>query len=446
MSNAGAGLPSGANGVYTVDFTKGKYVENLTGLGTYLGGCPTTSTNKSPAVLVIPVEFSDVTASSKGYSVEKIEKAFNGGAGETDYYSVHDYFYLSSYGQLDLDITVLNYWFRPSKSSSYYINLCENNSQGIPNLGAQIIIDEFLASVEGSMDLSAFDSDGNTIIDAIVLINTLEINSEIDMNWAYRYWNYYTDDDNYYYEYDGVSANDYMWASYQFLFEGYDEEGYVSFDHVNSLNTFTYIHEFSHILGADDYYDYTGKNEPMYGCDMMDTLCGDHSAFTKFNYGWLTTSRLITAESTVTVQLEAFAKAGDTIIIANDWDENLGLYQEYYIVAYYTNEGLNAGDDAGFFARDGIVVYHVNASLYAYEINGTIYYDVYNTNTDQSDSYGTVDNLIEFVKSPADTFTYIVGDSLSANVTNDNGAKIAYTFTVDAIENGVATLTFTKNA
>ena len=446
MSNAGAGLPNGTNGVYTVDFTKGKYVKDVTGLGTYLNGCPTVSINKNPAVLVIPIEFSDVTASSKGYTIDKIEKAFNGKSGETDYYSLRDYFYLSSYGQLDLDITVLDYWFRPSKTSSYYIDLSENNNQGIPVLGVNKIIDEFLSSVVNSMDLSMFDSDNNGLIDAIVLINTLNISSETDMNWAYRHWNYYTDADGYYYQYDGVSANDYMWASYQFMFEGYDDEYNVSYDHVDLINTFTYIHEFSHVLGAEDYYDYAGKNDPMGGCDMMDALCGDHSAFTKFNYGWLTTSRLITAESTVSVQLEAFAKSGDTIIIANDWNDDLGLYQEYYIVAYYTNEGLNAGENAGFFTREGIVVYHVNASLYEREVDGEIYYDVYNTNTDPSDSYGTVDNLIEFVKNPADTFTYIVGDSLSSSITNDNGAKIAYTFTVDAMENGIATLTFTKNS
>ena len=33
-----------------------------------------------------------------------------------------------------------------------------------------------------------------------------------------------------YYEYDGVSANDYLWASYDFMFEAYDEEGNFYYD------------------------------------------------------------------------------------------------------------------------------------------------------------------------------------------------------------------------
>ncbi len=445
MSNTGKGLPAGVNGVYNVDFTKAKYVKNVTELGTYLDGCPTVSTDKNPAVLVIPVEFSDVTASSKGYSIDKIERAFNGDEGQTDYYSVHDYYFISSAGKLDLDITVMNYWFRPSKTSSYYINATYDYYGEAYPIGDQLIIDEFLASVEGSMDLSVFDSDGNSVIDAIVLVNTLDVNDQSDYNWAYRYWNIYTDDEGYYYEYDGVSANDYLWASYQFMHESYDANGDVYYTDSTVLNTYTYIHEFGHVLGSDDYYDYSGLSDPMGGCDMMDALLGDHSAFTKFNYGWITTSRLITCEQSVTLQLESFVDSGDTIIIANDWDESLGLYQEYYIVAYYTNEGLNGGD-AGFFSREGIVVYHVNATLYKEVYEGESYYDIYNNNTHPSSANGTADNLIEFIKSVDDTFTYVVGDSLSSTIATDAGKKIAYTFTVDSLQNGVATLTFTKNA
>ena len=449
ITNAGKGLPTGANGVYDIDFTKATYAKNVTEQGYYIDGCPTLSTDEyNPSVLVIPVEFSDVTAASKGYTVSAIKAAFNGSEGETDYYSVHDYYYVSSYGQLDLNITVLDNWFRPKYTSSYYASATiDYYGQEIFG-GDQMILDEALAYLSESMDLALFDADGNTCIDAVVLINTLDIDSESDFQWAYRYWNVYTDAEGYYFEYDGVSANDYLWASYQFLLEAYDEEENVYYDD-SVRNTYTYIHEFGHILGADDYYDYAGVNEPMAGCDIMDYMLGDHNAYTKFNYGWLTSSRLIVAEESVTLSLEAFDKNGDTIIIANNWDDDLGVYQEYYIVVYYTKTGLNGtvdGVEYGYFARDGIVVYHVNASLYGEDYgDGTIYYDVYNNNTDDSDSSGTADNLIEYVKSPNDTFTYIEGDSLSSSLKDDMGNKIAYTFTVDSLTADSATLTFTKN-
>ena len=389
-------------------------------------------------MLVIPVEFKDVTAASKGYSTEVLKNAFYKN-GTTDYYSVYDYYFISSYGQLDLDITVLDEWFRPQYSSTYYYTATYNYYGDDVAIGDQLVLNEALAYLEGKMDLSKFDSDGNGIIDAVILINTLDVGEE-DFYWAYRYWNIYTDNDGYYYEYDGVSANDYIWASYQFVHESYDANGEAIYTDHSVVNTYTYIHEFAHVLGADDYYDTAYVGNPMSDCDIMDSMLGDHNAYTKFNLGWITTSRLVVADSTITLTLEAFAKNGDTIIIANNWDDKLGAYQEYYVLVYYTNTDLNA-NGGGYFQRDGIVVYHVNASLYKENYDGEIYYDVYNNNTDPSDSYGTSDNLIEFVKSANDTFTYAEGDTLPT-VYDDAGNKLIYTFTVDALTETEATITF----
>ncbi len=437
LTNDGAGLPTDADGVYAVDLTKGKYAKNVTEQGYYLGGCPTVG---QPQVLVVPVQFSDVTAASKGYDIQMIKNAFNGDMGTTDYRSVHDYYYTSSYGQLDIQFTVLDSWFTPKNNSSYYLNATMDYYGDEVECGDQMLIDEILASLNGTMDLSAFDSDDNGFIDAVVVINTLEIDYDVTMQWAYRYWNIYTDDDGNYYEYDGVSANDYLWASYQFLFE--DENG--DFTDTSAVNTYTYIHEFGHVLGADDYYDTAHVGSPMDGNDIMDSALGDHNAYTKFNYGWVTSSRLIVAENSVTVTLEDFSKNGDTIIIANDWDDELGAYQEYFVLLYYRNVGLNAD---GYFAEEGIVVYHVNASLYVETQDGETYYDVYNNNTDVSDEdgYGTENNLIELVSQASNDYVFSTGERLSGSTATDSGEKIAYVFTVDSLTSDSATLTFTKN-
>ena len=326
---------------------------------------------------------------------------------------------------------------------SYYKNLTMDYYGSEINCGDQAIMDEALKYLEGKIDLSQYDSDNNNIIDAVVLVNTVEIDKDSDFNWAYRYWNLYTDDEGYYYEYDGVSANDYLWASYQFIMETYDEEGNVEYDN-NVLNPYTFNHEFGHVLGADDYYDTAYINEPLFGCDIMDTMTGDHNPFTKFNYGWLTNSRLVVAEESVTLTLEDFSKNGDTIIIANNWDEELGAYQEYYVLMYYRQVALNAGD-FGYFVNEGVVMYHVNASLYKDDSDGEVYYDIYNTNTDASSNYGTEDNLIEFVKSPNDSIVYTLGMSSSNNILDDQGNKINYTFTIDALNENEAIITFTKN-
>ena len=208
------------------------------------------------------------------------------------------------------------------------------------------------------------------------------------------------------------------------------------------MNTYTFIHEFGHVLGADDYYDTAYVGAPLDGYDVMDSMAGDHNPYTKFNYGWLTSSRLVVTDSSVTLTLEDFSKTGDTIILANNWDATLGAYQEYYVLAYYTNYGLNGGN-YGYFDDEGLVVYHVNASLYIDEYDGETYYDVYNNNTDQSDEYGTFDNLIELVGRSGNDYVYGVGDSLGA-VTTDQGTVLKYGFTVDAMTDDALTITFTK--
>ena len=247
ITSEGKGLPEDADGVYDVDFTKGNYVQNVTDQGYYIDGCPTVG---SPAVLVIPIDFSDATAQSKGYTIENIEEIFYGKT--TSYYSVYDYFLTSSYNQLSLDITVVDTWFRPKNSSSYYENATYDYYGDEIAIGDQLILDEALAYLSTFMDLTKYDSDSNGVIDAVVMVNTLDIGDD-DFHWAYRYWNLYTDDEGYYYEYDNVSANDYVWVAYEFMFEEYDENGEANYDKSNPLSTYTFIHEFSHILGADDY-------------------------------------------------------------------------------------------------------------------------------------------------------------------------------------------------
>lgn len=440
ITNEGAGLPTEDDGVYDVDFTDGRYVKDVTDQGYYLDGCPTVG---SPKVLVIPIDFSDINGRNNGYSIDNIVKIFSGGEGDVDYYSVHDYYYLSSYGRLDIDVTVIDEWFVPKYSSSYYESLRMDYYGEEVAIGDQAVMDEALAYLDGFMDLSQFDSDGNAIIDAVVLVTTLEIDDTTDFNWAYRYWNVYTDEDGYYYEYDGVSANDYLWASYSFMHESYDEAGEVSYTDTSVMNSYTFIHEFGHILGADDYYNTAEEGEhPMDGCDVMDSMAGDHNPFTKFNLGWLTSSRLVCTDRSVTLTLDAFAECGDTIILASNWDSTLGAYQEYYILYYYTAEGLNGGD-YGYFTRDGVVVYHVNASLYSEEQDGEIYYDIYNNNTSPTDSYGTEDNLIEFVKNGEGNFTYVVGNSLPT-VTDDQGNRLPFVFVIDKMSEDSVTITFTR--
>ncbi len=442
LTNEGKGLPDGENGIYPIDFSKAEHADNVGDLYNYDGGCPTVG---NPKVLVIPVEFKDATAKSKGYKLSNIRRAFTGGAGETDYYSVDEYYKLSSYGQLDLDITILDEWFMPQNRSSYYKDATMDYYGEEINIGDQLILNEALDYLDERMDLSEFDSDGNGIIDAVVMINTLNVDDDQDFHWAYRYWNLYTDENEEFYEYDGVRANDYLWIAYGFMHEKVSLGNRHTYYDTSVMNPFTFIHEFGHILGANDYYNMDSTVlSPMQGLDIMDETLGDHNPFTKFHYGWIKTSRLVTTDGSITLTLKPFTTSGDTVILATNWDDTLGAYQEYYVIAYYTKTGLNNVKD-GYFDESCIVVYHVNASLY-YEASTTrTFYYLNNDNSALGSEYYSARHLIELqcTNNPLD-YSFGVGATMP-QVKDDLGNRLEYNIRVVSLSDGEAKITITKN-
>lgn len=437
-TNKGKGIENyrNSNGYYNVDFTKATKAKNISNLSTYEGGCPTTG---NVNVLVIPVEFSDKLHTSK-QSLSSLDLALNGGDGEESLkfgMSVSKYYNLSSNGKLNLNFEIMGggtKWYKPSKSSTYYINQDKNNSSSNTDMA---IVNSILKANSSDIDFSHFDSDNNGMIDAVVIVPTIKIGNpdESILQWAYRYWDL-TDNTyggNYY-------INDYLWCPYDFLYEtnsGYDNG-------TTPTNTYTFTHEFGHVLGAEDYYDasYTDKDVLLNGDDIMDSYFGDQNPYTKFNYGWLTSSKLITATDTKTLDLNAFENGGDTYIIANNWDATLGCYQEYWVMMYYTKSGINAKSNYSF--SEGLVLYHVNAQLISYKYNGQTGLDLFTTN-DHGEDYYTGVNLIELEKLTSSSYTLGVGQTSKSNIYDDNGSKINYTFKLNSMDGSKANITFKAN-
>ena len=439
LTNEGVRLPEDDDGVYEIDFTRSEHISNAGGLKDNLLACPSTG---SPAVLVIPVEFPDKTAESQRYSIDKIQRVFNG---ENDYYSVDEYYYLSSYGALDLQITVIDEWFTASQNSTYYKNLTRNYNGVEIEIGDQELMHEALSYLDDKMDLSQFDSDGNGTIDAVIMVNTLYVDGNNMFNWAFQYRNYYEDESGNLYEYDGVYAYDYIWASYAFIYEKELSGNRFVYTDSRVCNPKTFIHEFAHIIGATDYYDtsYTSTLGPMRGLDIMDNSIGDHNPFTKINLGWISESRLvIPSNSSLTLTLKPFSESGDTIIIANNWSDELGGYQEYFILIYYRNTGLNDSKDK-YFDQDGIVLYHVNSTLLREEYLNDAFYSLVNSNTASGHNGGSGYDLLEIVNCGNQRYILYEGDKLST-VFDDHVELLHTTYTVVSLTEDEATITFSR--
>ena len=297
----------------------------------------------SPKVLVIPVEFTDASAPTN--MVETIRTAFFGTSAETGWESLTSYYQKTSFGKLNISGDVLPV-YSTGKSSSYY--------DGIEN-GDYEIIKDALTYYDSTVDYSKYDSDDDGYIDAIYLVYSCEINRNDDnsMWWAYTY-EYLTDDVEYY---DNVEADFYLLAGYDFLFETFASGKNVKY------NLETFIHETGHLLGLDDYYDTDSSKGPdggLGGGDMMDYNVGDHNAFSKAILGWI--QPLIMGDDSATITLKSFGSSGDALIIPKNW--NGTYFDEYYIVDFYTPDGLNQAEagHSGLFSTSGIRIYHIDAT------------------------------------------------------------------------------------
>ena len=312
---------------------------------------PSTGT---PKVLVVPVNLKSSNKTSA--MLQNIEIAFNGTQAQTGWYSVSEYYYVSSYGKLDIDFVVLNEWFTPSRSKSYYESYYDNDGY----YGSTLILDEFLRAYDSKIDFSDYDSNGDGIIDAIWLIYNCAVNYNDDSSdfWAYVYE---TPSEI---EVDGVYASFYGYAGTDFMFEQSDVypcENII-------IDAHTYIHETGHLMGLDDYYDYNpdvGPEGGFYWADMMDANIGDHSSINKLLLGWIDPI-VITGEGGITIDLNSFAESGDVILIANHSISS--IYDEYILIEFYTPTLLNENDepiypDGYSDSAYGIRVLHIDARI-----------------------------------------------------------------------------------
>ena len=326
-------------------------------------GMPSTGNVKA---LVIPVEFIDYKA--KPNMKSNLEKAFFGTSEDTGWESLTSYYYKSSYGKLNIQGTVLDV-YNTGNTSRYYNNRYKRGQDA-----DYMIIKEALEYYDNQIDYSVFDSNDDGYIDALYIVYTTPIDYESDssMWWAFTY-EYFTDDYEYY---DKVEADYYCFMGYDFLFETPASGKNIS------LNAETIIHETGHILGLDDYYDYDDQKGPdggLGGGDMMDCNIGDHNPFSKILMGWVTP--YVVTKST-TINLDSFASTGECILLI---DEYSTIYDEYYLLDYYTPNSLNkleAGYN-GLFSISGIRIYHIDARITKNDADSILdIYDYDNSYTD----------------------------------------------------------------
>ena len=344
----------------------------------------------SPKVLVIPVAFTDYKADASMKST--LEKAFFGTSEETGWESLNSYYKKSSYGKLDIGGMVTDV-YDTGKSSGYY----ENQYTG-ENSPEYEIIEGALEHFDSQINYADYDTDNDGYIDGIYLVYTAPVDFDnANFWWAFTY-EYYTETPTYY---DNKEADFYMFLGYEFFSETPASKTSLT------INCETIIHETGHLLGIDDYYDYDdskGVDGGIGGGDMMDANVGDHNAFTKLLLGWVD-PYVVTGNCSLT--LSSFGASGDCVMICKN---KADPFSEYYIIDYYTPDGLNAMEKgySGLFSVAGVRVYHVAATMKSDSSQIYGIWEIYaNNNSD------TTNKLISLVE--ADGGNDIANNEYSAN-------------------------------
>lgn len=322
---------------------------------------PSTGTQN---VLVVPVEFTDYPASNLPGGAtaarNRIEKAFFGSASETDWQSVKSYYYESSYGKLNITGEVLP-WLNIGISST---SLTTKDSNYNPTYldPTYYVLDVLKEKYPDK--LKQYDKDKNGYVDSIFMVYSRPYDKS-DLYWAYVFW------------YQGRTPNKYKpepcvygWASYHFL------NGYKSLPGSKGIDAHTYIHEFGHILGLDDLYNYDNSPENMSGgIDMMAYNIIDHNMFHKYALDWATP--IVPVEDT-TIKLRPAHESGDFMIVRNDFIDS--AFSEYLLIEYYQPKGLNykdshityPGNGAKGFTENGVRIWHIDARLFKFDYNDNL--------------------------------------------------------------------------
>ena len=152
--------------------------------------------------------------------------------------------------------------------------------------------------------------------------------------------------------------------------------GNMSLANPMDFNT-TLIHELGHGMGLPDYYKYNTPEDSegfhgVAGCEPMDDMNGEYSAFSKLMLGWYDTfpheSNPVQvyrpADGTQTFSIDSTTRNGKCLLISETGNVGSRYFGEYFLLEYVAPDGnaVNSGIGSG-----GIRIFHVNSLIYNHD-------------------------------------------------------------------------------
>ena len=320
--------------------------------------------------LVIPIWYKDsnafITLDHKESVREDIRKAFFGTNEETGWRSVKTYYEEASYGTLYINGIVAP-WYEVNKKTTDMTSYEEMYALAEEACAKYI-------ETRPEEDLSIYDIDNNGAFDAYCIVNAGPLDREEMVFWGYveREGKDPTVTDRLDVASKMVVSHGFMYNKDNYATKtGIDSEDYYA-QNGEDIDAHVFIHEFGHLFGANDYYDYNTDNPDNVsgGFSMQDLNCGTHDPYTDMVYGWV--KPYIPTES-CTIKLSSYAKTGDFVILKDEWNKDKSPFDEYLILEYFTPDGLNKRDVEKAYRginmfKSGLRIWHVDSRLMTYEL------------------------------------------------------------------------------
>lgn len=387
-------------------------------------------------ILMFVVDFPDCRRSDHYSAEEILERTFgpeNRQSSSFPLESISAYYERASYHRLHMHGDVFLY--EAKESINNYVNPKGDTASYD---GTDKLLNEIMYAFDAQIDFSKYDTDGNRVIDTILL--ALPGSASQDDWWPCS-GGYYGGR-----KFDGVRGGN-------LCFGGWDLSDRAGF---NS----TWTHELGHAMGLPDYYRYenyenTAQDDYGRGLSgdagwiMMDDALGDMSAFDKLMYGWYTDAEVqIYSGGTQTFTLESSQYAPNCLLIPRG-DLN-GFYSEYFIVESITPDENNAKGFSyrqGFrmFNDSGVRILHCNAEIardgwWGPEFKWNNYGRYYNNANDRQrvlrlvNNFGGLFHKGKLIDSNVSGFAWY--DQSGYQTVDPN-----ITISVDSYENGTAVVT-----
>ena len=323
----------------------------------------------NPKILVIPVVFKNTsfgkTNEQNELAREILREAFFAENDKTQpansdgivpdttpWESLKSYYKKASGGKLNIDGTV----------TPIYTYNKNDTDPGVGSSGlAQNICNEAIKYFKDGkdpdfkLDATQYDSDKDGYIDGVEMVYVTSQPTPGEDGSNSTWWNYTTYTGNAA-SVSSPSAQRIFFSRWDFVTNGYYTNSalygsYGSRWDDKAVDAHTIIHETGHMMGAADYYSYadTNKKGPAGQVDMMDQNVGDHNAYTKMSYGWVTPWVVDYSSDDFEVTLPSYTDTKKFLIVPAEGKEWNGTpWDEYMLLEYYTPTGVNEEDSDGY--------------------------------------------------------------------------------------------------